>query len=60
MSMSMPIAFFGTAGGKSTRCSITPLSSCVRCAQARLPRDATDMSPLTPYRLHRPEFNGHN
>ncbi|TPQ21735.1 copper amine oxidase [Streptomyces sporangiiformans] len=25
-----------------------------------VPRDATDMSPLTPDRLHRPEFNGHN
>ncbi|GAA3774663.1 copper amine oxidase [Streptomyces phyllanthi] len=25
-----------------------------------VPRDVTDMSPLTPDRLHRPEFNGHN
>lgn len=24
-----------------------------------VPRDVTDMSPLTPDRLHRPEFNGH-
>lgn len=25
-----------------------------------VPRDVTDMSPLTPDRLHKPEFNGHN
>ncbi|CAL9342020.1 Histamine oxidase [Streptomyces sp. enrichment culture] len=25
-----------------------------------VPRDATAMNPLTPDRLHRPEFNGHN